>query len=140
MGIICIVAMIHQMFFSGETDGFWFRLYMFVFGAGMGLVILFQAPFQRFIFDRDEQMISRTRWFLWRRFDDTMPMENVAAIRQKMEVGTHQKGPSRAEYYIMLDYVSDDGSVESVKLSKVGTDKKRDKVITRLNEWLTRPD
>lgn len=128
-------SIIVQTLINAEGYGLTARSLLLLLGLSIAALIIVNVPVQRFIFDRNQKRIWRTRWFLWRRFEDSMPMEYVAAIRQRADqLGDHSKA-----YYLVMDYVSDTGEIKTVPLNK-GGGRRQDKTLERLNEWLTRPD
>lgn len=120
-----------------NPDGFGLLQRLLVLALGIGLlwIIWAKMPFQRFVFDRASGRIVRTRWHLWHRVQDSMPIADIAGIRQQADL----VGNRGTTHYLVVDYEADDGKVRSERLSESSTGKRHDKSLETINEWLTRP-
>jgi len=105
-------------------------------GLGLVWVLWAKMPFQRFIFDRETGLIYRTRWKLGVRFDDCMSLHRITNVRQRAD----RLGDSGPTYVITIEYESQNGGIETARLSASSTANRHDETIETLNEWLSRPE
>ncbi|MEO1533343.1 MAG: hypothetical protein AAFU72_14335 [Pseudomonadota bacterium] len=120
-----------------HNDGPGLRAFLVVLAAGLAWIGWAKLPFQRFVFDRAHGQIRRTRWQLWHRREDSMPLDRVVAVRQVRERPSDTNTPMHG---LVLDYERPDGSIETEDLSAVRTAGRHDRTLFTLNDWLTRPD
>ncbi|MEO0426417.1 MAG: hypothetical protein AAF160_03140 [Pseudomonadota bacterium] len=120
-----------------EDDGPLLRLFLVALAGLLAWIGWAKAPFQRFVFDRAAGRIRRTRWQLWRRTEDWMPLDRLVAVRQERERSGESNTPM---HRLVLDYEDTDGTIRTEPLSAVRTARRHDKALFALNDWLTRPD
>ncbi|MEM9669214.1 MAG: hypothetical protein AAF950_09850 [Pseudomonadota bacterium] len=134
---ICMTGSASYGAIVGPDDiGMATRIFLFVLAVGLIALMYTRIPIQRLVFDRQAGRIWRTRWQLGLRKEDYMDLSRLTAIHQRAD----RLGERTPSYYVAFEYTSEDGSIETERLSTTSTGHRHDRMIEILSEWLTRPD